>query len=81
MATLQIRDLPGDVYARLQNKARAEHRSMAQQAIVLLKEALSDRESSKNERKKVLSRIENRSLEDTDNLPGSEDLIREDRDR
>lgn len=81
MPALQVRELPEDVYTRLQAKAAAEHRSIAQETIVLLREALSVPESRKNERKAILQRIKNRPLGKTDNLPDSETLIREDRDR
>ena len=81
MPTLQVRELPGELYAQLQAKAKAEHRSIAQQTIVLLREALGIPESRKNERKAILQRIGNRSFGSSDNLPDSETLIREDRDR
>ena len=81
MPTLQVRELPGDLYAQLQAKARAEHRSIAQQTIVLLREALSVPKNKKNERRTILKRIADRSLGKVDNLPDSESLIREDRDR
>lgn len=40
MATLQIRDLPDDVYQGVSAAARAEQRSLSQQAIVELRRAL-----------------------------------------
>lgn len=79
--TLQVRELPGDLYAQLQAKVKAEHRSIAQQTIVLLREALGVPESRKNERKTILQRIRQRSLGTADNLADSETLIREDRER
>ena len=81
MPSLQVREVPGDLYAQLQAKARAEHRSIAQQTIVLLREALSVSRSKKNERRTLLKRIGDRSLGNINNLPDSERLIREDRDR
>lgn len=39
MPTLQIRDLPDDLYQALSVDARDEHRSLTQQAIVELREA------------------------------------------
>jgi antitoxin FitA len=40
MPTLQIRDLPEDVYEGLAAAAQAEQRSLAQQAVVELRRAL-----------------------------------------
>lgn len=40
MATLQIRDIPDDVYQGVAAAARAEQRSLAQQAVVELRRAL-----------------------------------------
>ena len=36
MALLQIRELPENIYSLLKRRAEAEHRSIAQEAIVLL---------------------------------------------
>lgn len=41
MATLQIRELPDDLYADLRQAADRSHRSIAQQAIVELRKAQS----------------------------------------
>ena len=81
MPTLQVRELPDDVYARLQARAAAEHRSIAQETIVLLRSALSVPESRKAERLTILQRIGNRVLAHAPELPSSETLIRGDRDR
>ena len=58
MASLQIRDLPPDVYEALAARAEAEHRSMAQQAIVELRRLpeLAGREG----RKQVLAELRER---------------------
>ena len=40
MVSLQIRKLPENIYALLKRKAEAEHRSIAQEAIVLLAKGL-----------------------------------------
>ena len=39
MATLSIKNFPDDLYKRLQELARREHRSLAQQVIHLLEES------------------------------------------
>jgi hypothetical protein len=40
MPILQIRDVPDDVYQRVTAAARAEHRSLSQQAVIALRRAL-----------------------------------------
>ena len=44
MPTLQIRDLPQDVYDRLLQSAEANRRSLTQEAIVLLEKAVENEE-------------------------------------
>lgn len=43
MTTLQLRDLPEDVYVLLNYLAEKEHRSMAQDTVVILKEGIVSR--------------------------------------
>lgn len=80
MPTLQVRDLPEDVYVQLNYLAEKEHRSMAQQTIVILKEGIASRLENKDRRKTLL---ETANLLDIDGaaLPDPVDLIREDRER
>ncbi len=40
MPSLQIRDIPKDLYDTLKKRAEKDHRSLAQQTIVILMEAL-----------------------------------------
>jgi len=40
MPTLQVRDLPTELYNQLDYLAEKEHRSLTQQTIVLLKEGI-----------------------------------------
>ena len=40
MASLQVRELPENIYSLLKRRAEAEHRSIAQEAIVLLAKGL-----------------------------------------
>ena len=40
MASLQVRELPENIYSLLKQRAEAEHRSIAQEAIVLLSKGL-----------------------------------------
>jgi plasmid stability protein len=81
MASLQIRDMPPDVYEALAARAKAENRSMAQQAIVELRRLpeLMVRET----RKQVLAELRKRRRESglrELSIP-AELLIREDRER
>jgi plasmid stability protein len=80
MPTLQVRDLPDDVYTQLNYLAEKEHRSLAQETIVLLKEGMVSRLGNKERRKKLMENI-NRLDIDGSKLPDPVALIREDRDR
>lgn len=80
MPTLQVRDLPEDVYIRLSMIAKEENRSIAQQTVVLLKESLGLHTNNKLRRKALLESIRDKTY------PGTSDvdevaLIREDRER
>lgn len=77
MPTLQIRDLPDDVYQSMLAAAQAEQRSLSQQAIVELRRALGL--ASKERRASILQqlRASGRRLSATDASP--ELLQREDR--
>lgn len=79
MPSLQIRELPSDVYEALAYRAERDGRSLAQQAIVELRRALA---MNRSDRGKVLSRIKERAAhEDRATFPSPEDFLREDRRR
>lgn len=81
MRSLQIRDVPEDVYEALAFRARLAHRSLAQQAIIELRRIpeLTSRERREKVLEKVIERI---ASEPPRRLPISpEELIREDRER
>ena len=80
MATLQVRNLPDHIYSALREQAEAEHRSLAQQAVVVLERGLRI-EDNRARRRRVL--VEIRAMDHTpfENLPDAAKLIREDRDR
>jgi plasmid stability protein len=82
MASLQIRDLPDPIYRLLVERAREERRTLAQEATVLLREALAVSEPPKNRRLKILTELsrERRRI-DFGRIATPEQLIREDRDR
>ncbi len=65
----------------MQRKAKAEHRSIAQETVVLLRKALEQTESPSAERLAALNRLEKTKLEDIPGFPSSDTIIREDRDR
>jgi len=81
MRSLQIRDLPDDVYEALSFRAQAEHRSLAQQAIVELRRIpeLTARERRLEVLEGLKKRIETEPSPPLFRAP--EDLIREDRER
>jgi antitoxin FitA len=78
MPTLQIRDLPEDVYQRVIAAARIEQRSLAQQAAVELRRALSA--GTENQRTAVLMRLRASARRLPDTLPSPEMLQRDERD-
>ena len=82
MPSLQVRDVPQEIYRRLQEMARKEHRSLSQQAIVALEKALGMEEDPKSRRRKLVYQIQMSRLNfPVKDLKDPVDLIREDRDR
>lgn len=80
MPTLQVRDLPEDVYVSLVMLAEKESRSITQQTITLLRDALGLHANNRLRRKALLDKIAVKTFPD----PGvidSVSLVREDRDR
>lgn len=80
MPTLQVRDLPEDLYAQLSYLAEREHRSLTQEAIVLLREGIEARVGNRERRRKTLAHMSTLNIDGT-SLPDPVDLIRDDRDR
>lgn len=78
MPSLQIRDLPDDVYAALAWRAERAGRSLAQQALAELR-AVSSR-SDRSRRLRLLEQLSDREAPDAQ-LPTPEELIRKDRSR
>ena len=83
MASLQVRDLPEDLYYKLQKEAKKKHRSLAQQAIVTLAQGLKSNCEHRDRRQKILAALQNKGGGDTNtsNLPDPVNLVREDRTR
>ncbi len=80
MPTLQVRDLPEDIYIKLNMIANEEKRSLAQQTIVLLKESLGLHINNKLRRKALMEKIERRRYPETNGIDHV-NLIRKDRNR
>ena len=80
MPTLQVRDLPEDVYAQLSYLAQKEHRSLTQETIVLLREGIEAKMGNKERRRKTLEQMSALEIDGKD-LPDPVTLVREDRDR
>jgi plasmid stability protein len=81
MPSLQIRDLPRDVYEALALRARTENRSLAQQAVAELRR-MPEIEAGERRRSLAASLRERLEREGSRTLSAApEDLIREDRDR
>ena len=57
MSSLQVRELPENIYSLLKRRAEAEHRSIAQEAIALLAKGLETSISPKVCRTKLLQKI------------------------
>ena len=79
MPTLQVRDLPQELYNQLRFLAEKEHRSLAQETIILLKEKIENRMDNRERRKKMIESFQGLGV-DSSNLPSPEEMIREDRD-
>ena len=80
MPTFQIRDLPDDVYQGVAAAARAEHRSLSQQAVVELRRALGLVDTAQR-RQRVVAMLAASNRRLPANAPTPEVLLREDRER
>lgn len=81
MPLLQVRDFPSDLYETIIQVAQEENRSVPQQTIVLLKNALNITGERKTRRKAVLREISGLNIKNADMFPSPAKLTREDRDR
>ena len=81
MPTLQVRELPEDVYRKLRRLAEAENRSLAQETIVLLRKALGLETSHQRRRKALLELISATDRPADSDAILAEELVRQDRDR
>jgi plasmid stability protein len=82
MPSLRIRELPDAVYRKLRELAKKEHRTLAQQATVLLAQALEAGPSERERRLALLARLAQQPpVPGIETMPPPEALIREDRER
>ena len=82
MPSLQVRNLPEDIYNLLQKRAREKHRSLAQEAVVTLAKGLQTSSSNRDRRKKLIEEIVAHPVVDHNTvLPDPVELLREDRNR
>lgn len=81
MVSLQIRDMPDDLYESLRLKAEEDHRSLAQQAVVLLREALKAGGRDSSRRQAALLKIRSSKVETKSKDISITELIQEDRRR
>ena len=81
MPSLQIRELPAEIYETLAYRAKRDGRSLAQQAIIDLRKVAEL--ESQGRRMETIEELRDRfeSNETRRELPPPETLIREDRDR
>ena len=81
MPLLQVQDFPEDIYEEITSEALRQHRTIAQQTIVLIKKGLGEEAPNKERRKLAQERTFARKVppcaKSIDYLP----FIREDRDR
>jgi hypothetical protein len=82
MVTLQVRDLPDQIYGKLKKEAKMKHRSLAQQAVITLAKGLETPYNPK-ERRSILSDSLNsdRQVSKKYKLSDPVKIIREDRER
>lgn len=81
MASLQVRELPDNIYHSLQKRAKEEHRSLAQEAVVVLAKGLNLSISGKTRRAQLIEAIEDNIVDKSVKKIEPLDLLREDRDR
>ncbi len=80
--SLQVRDLPEAIYRKLADCAHREHRTLSQQATILLAKALEVSLSPQERRQRLLKELRERPLvESWEGLEPPEVVVREDRQR
>lgn len=73
--------MPDDLYAHLAKVAKSENRSISQETMVLLRDALKFGHERQARRASVIKEIDDLKLEGNLPFPDSAQMIREDRER
>jgi hypothetical protein len=81
MPLLQVRECPEDVYGEITFEAHRENRSIAQQAIVLIKKGLGEEMSNKERRRLAIERTFSRQVPQSAQAVDYVKFVREDRNR
>jgi len=81
MPLLQVRDFPADIYEEIKLEAKQQHRTIAQQTIVLIKDGLGKEVSNKEKRRLLFERINSRDIPEEAKDFDFVKYIREDRNR
>ena len=82
MPSLQVKELPDSIYRKLSELAHKEHRSISQQAVMLLAKSLNVDVSNQTRRQKIWDEIKSQSGELRGyNLKDPVTIIREERER
>jgi plasmid stability protein len=83
MATLQIRDLPDELYRTLRRAAEAERRSLTQEAVVALERGLRAQApaEARDRRRRLLEEARLSPVPLPPDAPSPDAVVREDRDR
>lgn len=82
MASLQIRELPEQIYLKLKEEAQKKHRSLAQQATISLSKGLNVRLDAKERRIELMANLkEYHKKNKYHQLSDPVEMIRKDRER
>lgn len=82
MPLLQVRNVPDELYEKLKVTAANDKRSITQETIVLLENALEEKSDNMTRRRFLLNKIDKmKNHLQYDTVADPADLIREDRDR
>lgn len=86
MATIHVRNVPDDLYARLQALAQERNLSMSAAVIQLLEQSLKDQKTgpqkkTRDQQIKILADIRRHRFTPPADMPDSTALLREDRER
>lgn len=80
MSTLHVRNVPEMLYSRIQHMAGEKGRSLSAEVIVLLEQALQDRERREGQLN-LLAQARRHRFKPAAGTPSSDELLREDRER